>query len=190
MRSPQDQALCAALRQEMLLARRGQGEEARREKSRRICAHMAAHPLFARAGTVLLYRAVRGEVDLAALAAAGKRLAYPRCLEGGAMEALVPWDSSAWRRGAYGIPEPDPERSDRLEPHELDLIVCPCVAFDDHFHRLGMGAGYYDRYLARCPETAAVAAAFAFQRAQRIPAAPWDRPMAAVFTEEGALLAP
>ena len=167
MRSPQDQALCAALRQEMLLARRGQGADAHQEKSRRICAHMAAHPLFARAGTVLLYRAVRGEADLAALAAAGKRLAYPRCLEGGAMEALGPWDSSAWRRGAYGIPEPDPERSDRLEPHELDLIVCPCVAFDDHFHRLGMGAGYYDRYLARCPETAAVAAAFAFQLLRR-----------------------
>ena len=32
---------------------------------------------------------------------------------------------------------------------ELDMLVCPCVAFDAKGNRLGYGAGNYDRYLAQ-----------------------------------------
>ena len=57
---------------------------------------------------------------------------------------------------------PDPERADRaaLSPRWLDLVIVPLVGFDARGHRLGMGAGLYDRH-------------FAFRRHRRA----WRRPL-------------
>ena len=162
--------------------------EAREEMSRRIAERIAASPEFRAAGTVLLYRAVRGEVRLEALEAApeaaGKRLVYPRCVSDTEMIALLPVGGDAWAPGRYGIPEPVPERAEPIPPEDIDLVICPGAAFDEGCRRLGMGAGFYDRYLERCVNARIVMAAFECQKAARIPAAPWDRPMEAVFTEE------
>ena len=56
-----------------------------------------------------------------------------------------------------------------LEPYldQLDLVLVPCAAFDASCRRVGMGAGYYDRYLARC---GAFSLALAYE-AQRVPQA-------------------
>lgn len=34
-------------------------------------------------------------------------------------------------------------------PIDFDLMLIPLVAFDNHNNRLGMGGGFYDRYLAQ-----------------------------------------
>ena len=87
----------------------------------------------------------------------------------------------------YGIPEP--RRSRYLNPLSLSIVFLPLVAFDDHGTRLGMGAGYYDRYIGRLPVTLRpllVGLAHEVQRARDpLPRQPWDVPLDAVATEAG-----
>ena len=142
-------------------------------------------PAFAQARTILLYRHIRNELSLDTLlthpASAGKRFAFPLCSSKTELKALVP---GAWKVGAFGIPEPDPAYSEEVSPEELDLIICPGVAFDTDCRRLGMGAGYYDRFLPKCKNAVIIMAAFEAQRAACIPFEVWDIPMDMVVTEE------
>ena len=158
--------------------------------SDRVVRALLHSPELARAKTVMLYRAMRGEVRLQALEAAlgaEKTLVYPRCLPDGGMEARRLTAPDSWIAGSFGIEEPDPERSEPVDPRDIDLVICPCVAFDDTGVRLGMGGGYYDRFLPRCENAVIAAAAFGYQRIEALPAEPWDRRLDAVFTEEGEL---
>lgn len=89
-----------------------------------------------------------------------------------------------------GIPEPKPElRRDpqRAFPNSgLGLVLVPGIAFDLSGGRLGRGAGYYDRFLAKCqPRPAIIAMAFDAQLLETVPREPHDFPMDALITESG-----
>ena len=172
------------LRRAGIAARDALTAEERAERSAAVCAKIAESELFARAGTVMVYSAVRGELSLEDLpacpSAAGRRFVFPLCVSRTEMKACLP---GGWKKGAFGIREPDPALSQEVDPDGIDLVICPCTVFDEAGGRIGMGAGYYDRFLARCSRAAVIAAAFEVQKAERIPARPWDRPMDAVFTE-------
>ena len=174
----------ACLRREGIAARNALGAEERARRSAAAAELIASSDEFAGAGTVMIYDAVRGELSLAPLlehpAAAGKRFVYPLCVSRAEMKAYVP---GAWKRGAFGIREPDPEQSEEIDPSGIDLVICPCTVFDEAGNRIGMGAGYYDRFLPQCSRAAVMAAAFEAQKAPAIPAQPWDRPVGAVVTE-------
>jgi 5-formyltetrahydrofolate cyclo-ligase len=174
------------LRREKIAAREALSAGERQAKSEEIARHIAALPEFQAARTVMLYRGIKGEVRLDHLTclAPHKRYAYPLCRDGGKMLALIPEDVTAFKPGPFGIPEPDPSRSEETEPEEIDLVICPCTSFDDAGRRLGMGGGYYDRFLPRCTRAHVIAAAFACQRAEELPEEPHDVRMELVVTEE------
>jgi len=175
------------LRSEKLRARRGIPPERRREFSGQIVGRLLTSPQFQAAKTVMLYRAAADEAELDGLARAaltrGKRLCFPRCAGAGELEALCPGSGDTFQTGRYGIQEPDPARSAPVPPEEIDLVICPCAAFDEAGNRLGMGGGYYDRFLPKCTHAQIIAAAFEAQKAVKVPMEPWDRPVQAVFTE-------
>ena len=174
------------LRREKIAAREALSAGERQAKSEEIARHIAALPEFQAARTVMLYRGIKGEVRLDHLTclAPEKRYAYPLCRDGGEMLALIPEDETAFKPGPFGIPEPDPSRSEEAKPEEIDLVICPCTSFDDAGRRLGMGGGYYDRFLPRCTRAHVIAAAFACQRAEELPEEPHDVRMEQVVTEE------
>ena len=173
-----------ALRKQYIRAREALSPEEREAYSRRAAERIAALPEFAAARTVLLYRAVRGELSLDSLpvlpASAGKRFAYPRCLSRTEMEARIP---GRWEPGAFGIPEPAADASEAVPPGEIDLVICPGTAFDDLGTRLGMGGGYYDRFLPKCVNAVFLMAAFEAQRAASLPRSGLDVPMDLIVTE-------
>ena len=163
--------------------------EAEREAfSRAVCQKLAAHPAVAGASVILSYMAFGSELDLTAfhekMAQRGKILAFPVTRSDGRMEAYRPGNAEEWTAGAYGIRTPKEDPARHIEPEEIDIVVVPCLAFDESGMRLGWGGGYYDRYLPRCTKALSVGAAFEVQRLETIPADPdRDVRLDAVITE-------
>ena len=63
-------------------------------------------------------------------------------------------------------------------------MLVPCTAFDAACRRVGMGKGYYDRYLPRCQNAVTLGVAFEVQRVERAAADPHDRQLDGYATEE------
>ena len=140
------------------------------------------------AQTILLYAAFGFEADLAAFAAEaaaqGKTLAYPVCGEAYSLTAAVP-GPDGWEMGQYGIRTPILSRSEILLPEALDLVLVPCTAFDADCFRVGMGKGYYDRYLPRCKNAVKIGIAFEAQRVDHAAVDEHDQRLDAYVTERG-----
>lgn len=182
-------ALKKELRKEKKKAREALPEEEKVRYSADICRRIADTPEYKGAGTIFVYKWSRGEVrldELERLAEAdGKTLVYPLCISRTEMTAIEPGtEEGAWKTGAYGIMEPDPDLGRAADPGGIDLVIAPCTSFDENCRRLGMGGGYYDRYLPKCRNAAVIAAAFEVQKAEEIPAEEYDHPVDAVATEQ------
>ena len=176
----------AEQRKQALAARRALRAEERRAHSAAICERLAELPALRSARTILSYRALEDEVDLRQLAEQlDGRIAYPRCLPGGEMEARIP--TGPWQQGPFGIEEPDPACSQLVAPEEIDAVLVPCVGFDEAGRRLGHGAGYYDRYLPRCEKALGVGVAFTAQRLAQVVTEAHDRAMDWIVTEQDIL---
>lgn len=156
-------------------ARRGLAAEARTAANGQICRQLSQMERIQGAGIILAYAAFGGEVDLTQwitwAAQQGKTVAYPVCLEGCTMVAAVPQGEAGWETGRYGIRTPVLDRSRLVQPEKLDVVLVPCTAFDEDCWRVGMGKGYYDRYLPRCTKAERVGVAF---EAQKVPHAATD----------------
>jgi 5-formyltetrahydrofolate cyclo-ligase len=135
----------------------------------------------------LFYVAFDGEVETAAMIKRahieGKKVAVPTILKEKKM--IVPTLISKLEEletGPYGIKHPKHDPSQWLKVEDLELVVVPGVAFDKKCHRLGRGAGYYDRFLASLPkDVPAVGLAFDFQIVDVLPHQDHDIPVSRVI---------
>lgn len=117
-------------------------------------------------------------------------LAYPLCLPGRAMEFYVGRDASAQlpdmlkgRQAHVFSPDEAEAMGACVQPSELAALVVPMLAFDSERYRLGMGGGYYDRYLPRLPGSVqAIGLAFDEQCVAKLPRGPFDAALSMVVT--------
>jgi 5-formyltetrahydrofolate cyclo-ligase len=146
---------------------------------------------YATARRVAGYWAVRGELPLHALLAPAPRFDYCLPLLSEDMRLrFAPWRfGEPLHANRHGIPEPEVSPADTLAPDALDVVLVPLLAFDRHGHRLGSGAGYYDRSFAflatqaRPARPLLVGVGYGFQQVERLPAQPWDVPLDYVATD-------
>jgi 5-formyltetrahydrofolate cyclo-ligase len=117
------------------------------------------------------------------LAAAGAQLALP-VIQGRGKPLLM----RAWSFGAplearqWGIKEP----LDAAPIVEPDILLVPLACFDRTGHRIGYGAGYFDktiRALRAKKRVTAIGLAFAAQEIPRVPATDFDERLDLVLTE-------
>ena len=66
--------------------------------------------------------------------------------------------------------EPDPQKTKEIDTREIDMVIVPALGFDRKRNRLGRGAGFYDRFLAKItPPTLKVGIAFECQIVENLP---------------------
>ena len=76
-----------------------------------------------------------------------------------------------------------------LEERGLDVIVVPALQIDPRGHRIGYGAGFYDRALPRfAPPAVSVGVAFSFQLIAEVPVTEGDVAVALIVTDEQVIL--
>lgn len=85
----------------------------------------------------------------------------------------------------YAIPEPVStiQSIDLIQP---DLILLPLLGFDNQGNRIGMGGGYYDRYLgslSRYKKPLLIGLAFNNQSVTSIKSDEFDIPIDGILTE-------
>jgi 5-formyltetrahydrofolate cyclo-ligase len=170
---------------------------ARARRDADIVARLEALPEVAAAHAIALFYPMetRGEIDLLSLDRSARRGAravlYPRLSEqvrdGGDVPSLSGELARATADGlcqsAAGFLEP-PATARAAVRGEVDVIIAPALAVSATGHRLGYGAGFYDRLLpAYCPPALSIAVAYDFQLLAELPAFEWDFACDVVVTD-------
>ena len=178
------------LRSQLRAARKALPHSARTNAAHDAARNFLANRKLASARRIALYHAHGSELDtrplIDALLSAGREVFLPVVTARTTLKFTRLRATSALRRGRHGIATPARGASSQLS--DLDLILVPLLAFDARGHRLGSGAGYYDRALARpraFRRPFVVGYAYAQQEQTRLPDDPWDRKLDAVVTERG-----
>jgi 5-formyltetrahydrofolate cyclo-ligase len=133
------------------------------------------------------YSPIRSEFDptplMRKLASLGARLALPAISARDAPLQFRAWTlNEKLQRGPLGILEPSPEAAE-ITP---DILLVPLAAFDRSGHRIGYGAGHYDRTLAQLrasKKIIAIGVAFAAQEIPGVSASAHDARLDLVLTE-------
>lgn len=148
----------AQARQRGLRARRALTPRQRGRYSEIICRRIATSAWFRRARIIACYYPFDNEVSLLPLIGFAlrqqKTIALPEVRGADTMVFRAITDRSRWRLNRYGILEPfcaDRYRNHVVAPVRLQLICAPLSAFDAHFNRVGMGSGFYDRFMSCLP---------------------------------------
>ena len=162
-----------SLRREAL-ARRGEvSADVRAEFSARLAKFGLEMAQRLHASAISAFYPIKHEPDtlalLAALASHGLRTMLPITVARGAPLIFRQWrPGEPTTPGQMKIPEP-PSNAPALDP---DLMFVPLACFDRRGHRIGYGAGHYDRTLERLRANGGVTAVGVAYACAEIPALP------------------
>ncbi len=122
--------------------------EDKENKDAYICQKIISSIHFMNSKTIAFYMAKDGEADIitATIEAwkSGKTVVLPKIINN-ELNFVLYQQGDTLLRGKFNILEP--KENIIVPPGDIDLFIIPGLAFDEKYHRLGYGKGYYDRYL-------------------------------------------
>jgi 5-formyltetrahydrofolate cyclo-ligase len=187
----------AELRKRMRAVRRATPKEACAARSVKIAARVLAHPAVQVAKSVALFWPIedRHEVDLRSvdteLRGRGVAIAYPAIdPETRLMTFRFSEVHGDVAEQGFGFAEP-PITARRAERGDIDVLVVPAIAIDPAGHRIGYGAGYYDRTIpGYAPPAVTLGVAYDFQLVAEVPFTEHDVALAWAITDTREIKAP
>ncbi len=149
------------------------------------CVSLIAHSTIDTQLTVGLYWPIQNEANILSLpqmiakTALGAKIQWALPTISSSSKTLVyaQWEvNEALCQGTFGITQPT-----NLRPTPVDIMLIPCVGFNEAFYRIGYGGGFFDRTLA-AKRTQAIGIGFELSRCEWV-AQPHDQVLDAMVTE-------
>ena len=176
-----------SLRKEMRSRRASMSKEERDAASHKIVSSLIENPIYKESSTIMAYASMPEEIQLNELfddAFANKKiLAVPLIVGRGTMRPVFLPSMEHLVVGDFGILTVRQDCRTFVDFNDIDSIIVPGAAFDRKGNRLGLGGGYYDRFLKRVPQAKRIALAFDFELYDSIPAESHDTKMDVIITE-------
>lgn len=179
------------IRKEMIHIRNKMTEGQVNSLSQKIISTLTKLPIFKNSQNIMLYLSFGNEVDTFRLIdyckELGKSVTVPFCINAG--KKIIPTEIKSVEddlvKSSFGYLEPKKEIVKPVSTENIDLIILPGLAFDRGCYRLGFGAGYYDRFLARLNFTVpTIGLVYDFQMIELMPVEDHDIPVDYVITDK------
>lgn len=146
------------------------------ELSRPVTDKLLKHKKVKEAQTILMYYSLADEVythdTITKLVNMNKTVLLPRVIDNENMIICHYKSDKDLNEGAFHIMEPIGEEF--TDYNKIELCIVPGMSFDSNNNRLGRGKGYYDRFLAKVPNSYKIGVCFDFQKLKEIPSGKYD----------------
>jgi 5-formyltetrahydrofolate cyclo-ligase len=179
------------IRKEIVNALNGFTEKQRGEKTKAIESRLFEFANFLEARIVLLYVDGENEVrtkNIIKRAYAFHKIVVLPAFDSGRLKVTtlkVDHPDKDLQPGPRGVAQPNPARCKTVPLQKIDIAIIPGVAFDEKGARIGMGHGYYDRFIPDLPATTRkVALAFEEQIIPLIPTESHDKHVDIIITDK------
>ena len=174
------------LRQEFLAKRAAVPHDRRDQISHELIKKFLSTEIYREAKVIMAYASTPDELQLNELFAAcfadKKILAIPYIVGKGKMQAVEVPSFDALEVGAFNILTVKRKLRNFIKPEQIDCVIVPGAAFDLNGGRLGLGGGYYDRFLPLAINAKKIALAYDFQLVDNLPTEKHDAKIDMVFT--------
>lgn len=170
----------AALRKQMKTLRKEAQSE---QKAEKIAENLYKVKEFLQVNSYFIYNSFGAEVPtmpvIKKLLAEGKRVYLPR-VENSDMVAVCYQQDVPMSESNYGIFEPTGEAYEG----NIDVVILPLLAATKEGDRLGYGGGYYDRYLAKHPQSLKIGISYDEQIVENVYAQSHDIKLDMLITDK------
>ncbi len=176
-------------RNEKQCHRRSIPSEKKKIWDRKIFKTIVNRPEIKKSLNIMLYKSTADEVDtgflLKYLLNRRKNVFLP-VVRGKDLKVARINKNTSFKKGKFGILEPEGKKIGPVSPKILEVILVPGVAFSKDGTRLGRGKGYYDRFLKDISDkTILLGVCYSLQLCRDLPSEKHDVKVDDVITEKG-----
>ena len=176
------------LRRKFLSKRSAIPHDERDRISHELIKKFLATEIYRDAKNIMAYASTPAELQTEELFAAcfadKKILSIPFIFGKGKMSAVAVPNFDALEVGEFNIMTVKRELRKFIDPAQIDCVIVPGVAFDLNGGRLGLGGGYYDKFLPLAVNAKKIALAYDFQLVDNLPLEEHDFKVDIILTIE------